>query len=339
MDSFNRIAHSLAALAMSMTMGAMAAPLASSLTPAVKPTVPAHQLTDAALVKLLPGFVNRSATVNGVTLHYVTGGQGPVVVLLPGWPETWWEWRHIMPGLARTHTVIAVDLRGMGTSSKPQGGYDKKTMAGDMHALVTQLGVDKVDIVGHDIGSMVAFSFAANYPAATGKVVLVDVPHPDAALATWPLLPDAGTFTDRLDEHHPYVWWFAFHQVQGLPEDLLEGRAYIEQAWMFHYLMQDDRKLDTLSRAVYSAAYSSRDAVRAGNAWYRAFPQDILDDGTYAPLTMPLLAVGGPGYQWLKMTLATKAPQARVVKVADSGHFIPEEQPERLLQYLVEFLQ
>jgi pimeloyl-ACP methyl ester carboxylesterase len=299
----------------------------------------AAPMSDAALVQTLPGFVNGSAAVNGVTLHYVRGGKGPPLVLLPGWPETWWEWHKLMPALAKRHTVIAVDLRGMGASSRPQDGYDKKTLARDVHALVKSLGYDQVDIAGHDIGSMVAFSFAANFPQATRRLVMVDVAHPDAALATWPLLPAAGTFSDKLDENHPYVWWFAFHQVKGLPEELLAGRIQIEQAWMFRYLMQDERKIDAFDRAVYAAAYQSRDAIRAGNAFYQAFPQDILDDGGYAPLTMPVLAVGGPGYQWLKSTLATKSTNHRVVKIADSGHFVPEEQPEQLLKLIEDFLE
>jgi pimeloyl-ACP methyl ester carboxylesterase len=311
----------------------------TSAAVAATPALPAARLTDAALVRQLPGFRNGSAVVNGVKLHYVTGGKGPPVVLLPGWPETWWEWHKVMPGLAARHTVIAVDLRGMGSSGKPPGGYDKKTMAGDIRALVAALGYDKVDIVGHDIGSMVAFSYAANFPEATNRVVMVDVAHPDAALATWPLLPAAGTFTDRLDENHPYVWWFAFHQVKGLPEALLDGRIALEQAWMFRYLLQDERKVSAFDRAVYANAYKSRDAIRAGNAWYQGFPQDIIDDGTYAPLAMPLLAIGGPGYGWLKTTLASKSLDHRVVKIADSGHFVPEEQPERVLELIDAFLR
>ncbi|NGZ88137.1 alpha/beta fold hydrolase [Duganella aceris] len=314
---------------------ALLAALWSSAAPAA---LPAEQITDAALVQRLQGFSEGKVAVNGVNLHYVIGGKGPALVLLPGWPETWWEWHKLMPQLARRHTVIAVDLRGMGGSDKPATGYDKKTLASDVHALVKQLGYDRVDIAGHDIGSMVAFSFAANFPQATRRLVMVDVAHPDAALAKWPLLPDAGTFSDQLDERHPYVWWFAFHQVKGLPEELLAGRIGMEQAWMFRYLMQDEHKLDALDRAVYEAAYSSRDAIRAGNAWYQAFPQDIIDDGTYAPLAMPVLAVGGPGYEWLKSTLAAKSSNHRVAKIADSGHFIPEEQPEQLLKYLSEFL-
>ena len=102
--------------------------------------------------------------MNSVRLHYVAGGEGSPVLLLPGWPETWWSYHKIMPELARSHRVVVVDLRGMGQSDKPEGGYDKKTMAGDIAALVRELGFETVDVVGHDIGSMVAYSFAANHP-------------------------------------------------------------------------------------------------------------------------------------------------------------------------------
>ncbi|NYE62777.1 pimeloyl-ACP methyl ester carboxylesterase [Duganella sp. 1224] len=305
----------------------------------VRPDVPAAQLTDAALVRHLPGFRNSEALVNGVRLHYVIGGEGPPLVLLPGWPQTWWSFHKIMPALAKHHTVIAVDLRGMGSSDKPAGGYEKKTMAGDIHELLVELGYTKADIVGHDIGSMVAYSYAARFPQATNKLVLLDVAPPDAGLATWPLLPAAGTFSDRLDEKHAYVWWFAFHQVKGLPEELLEGRSWLLQAWMFRYLMQDESKMDLLDRAVYAAAYDRRDAIRAGDGWYQAFPQDILDNEQYAPITMPVLAIGGPGYEWLKATLANKSTNHQVVKFADSGHFIPDEQPDKLARYLNDFLR
>ncbi|WP_224362156.1 alpha/beta fold hydrolase [Hyalangium versicolor] len=296
-------------------------------------------VSDAALVRTLPGFANGEATVNGVRLHYVAGGQGSPVVLLPGWPETWWAFHKIMPALAKEHRVISVDLRGMGSSDKPAGGYEKKAMAQDIFELVRQLGYDKVDVVGHDIGAQVAFSFAANHPEAARKIVLLDVPHPDAQLATWPLLPAVGTFGDKIDEAHPFAWWFAFHQVKGLPEQILEGRQHLEQEWFFRYLLKDESAIDARDRAVYAAAYSSRDAIRAGNAWYQAFPQDIVDDGTYSKLTMPVLALGGPGYGWLKATLSGKATDLRAIKVEGSGHFIAEEKPEATVGYLTDFLK
>jgi pimeloyl-ACP methyl ester carboxylesterase len=288
----------------------------------------------------LPGFTEGFATVNGVRIHYVAGGKGPPLVLLPGWPETWWEFHKVMAPLAAAHRVIVVDLLGMGQSERPAGGYDKKTMAGDIAALVRRLGYSQADIVGHDIGSQVAFAMAANYPEVTHSLTMIDVAHPDAELAKWPLLPAVGQFGDKIgDGTHAYAWWFAFHQVKGLNEALMaDGRVAVEQAWFFHYLTDNDAAIDPRDRAVYARAYRTPDAIRAGDAWYQAFPQDIVDDGTYAKLRMPVLAVGGPGFPWLSSTLPSKAANLRVVKIEHSGHFIPEEQPEQLVRELTGFL-
>jgi pimeloyl-ACP methyl ester carboxylesterase len=155
----------------------------------------------------------------------------------------------------------------------------------------------------------------------------------------WSLLPTVGTFGDKIDENHAFAWWFAFHQVKGLPEDILAGREDLEQKWFFRYSMKDESKINALDRAVYAAAYASRDAIRAGNAWYQAFPQDIVDDGSYARLTMPVLALGAPGYVWLETTLEQKTTNLTAYKIADSGHFIAEEQPDEILKYLLPFLQ
>ena len=152
--------------------------------------------SDAALVRSLPGFENGYADVNGTRLHYVAGGKGAPLFLLPGWPQTWWEFHRMMPALAAQFRVIAVDLRGMGGSGKPMTGYDKKTMAKDIFELARHLGYEKVNIAGHDIGSMVAFSFAANYPETTLKLALLDVPHPDEFFAKLTLLP--GHLKDAL---------------------------------------------------------------------------------------------------------------------------------------------
>jgi pimeloyl-ACP methyl ester carboxylesterase len=322
---------------------ALAITFASVLVSPTSAQAPMEQSTDvsaAALLRTLPGFTDDYATVNGVRLYYVSGGKGSLVVLLPGWPQTWWAFHKIMPALAKNHHVISVDLRGMGNSDKPAEGYDKKTMAQDIADLVRHLGYEKADIVGHDIGAQVAFSYAANHPQATRKLVLIDVPHPDAALATWPLLPSVGTFGDKVgDGSHAFAWWFAFHQVKGLPEQLLaDGRVRMEQDWFFHYLTNDESAIDERDRAVYAAAYNSRDAIRAGNSWYQAFPQDIIDDGTYGKLTMPVLGLGGPGFPWLKATLSGKVTNLNVIKVEGSGHFIAEEKPEATIQYLEDFL-
>jgi pimeloyl-ACP methyl ester carboxylesterase len=323
-----------AALALSTIQIAQAAP-----PPAAAEA--SGDISDAALVKTLPGFSEGSVEVNGVRLHYVAGGKGPPLLLLPGWPQTWWSYHKVMPALARSHRVIAVDLRGMGASDKPAGGYDKKTMAGDIAGLVQKLGMSQVDVVGHDIGSMVAYSFAANYPKLTRRVVLLDVAPPDASLAKWPLLPGVGTFGDKVgDGSHAYAWWFAYHQVPELHAKMAaDGRIRFEQDWFFHYLLKDDASVDARDRDVFAAAYSSPDAIRAGDAWYQAFPQDIVDDDGYAKLAMPVLALGGPGYGWLAGVMPAKATNLKVVHLADSGHFIPDEVPDELVANLTTFLK
>jgi pimeloyl-ACP methyl ester carboxylesterase len=283
-----------------------------------KAVPPAADLSDAALAGRLEGFSSETVEANGIRLHYVVGGKGPLVVLLPGWPETWWEWHRIMPQLARTHRVVAADIA----------------------ALICHLGGGKADVVGHDIGSMVAYSLAATSPDLVRRLVLVDVAPPDKSLATWPMLPGVGTFGDKVgDGSHAYVWWFAFHQVKGLPEQLMaDGRIRMEQDWFFHYLTRDETTIDALDRAVYQAAYTSPEAIRAGDAWYQAFPQDIADDESYPTLKMPVLAVGGPGYAWLQGVLSSKASDFRMVR-AETGHFIPEEDPAFLTAQLQAFLK
>lgn len=295
-------------------------------------------VSDDALVRELPGFQRGFSDVNGVRLHHVAGGAGEPVILLPGWPETWWSYNRIMPALAARYRVIAVDIRGMGASSKPEGGYDKKTMARDIYELVRHLGLQRAHIVGHDIGAQVAFAYAANHPEAAQTLTLLDVPHPDEDLLTWPLLPAHGTFGDKLDPAHPYVWWFAFHQVRGLPEAMLEGRHYIEQEWFFRYLMLDESKIDARDRAVYARAYDTRDAIRAGNAWYQAFTQDIIDARSYGRIRTPAFGIAGPGYGWLLAFYERRTTGGRVVQLPRSGHFVAEEAPEDTTRLLLEFL-
>lgn len=296
-------------------------------------------LSDAALVKTLPGFANGYANVNGTRLHYVEGGQGEPLVLLPGWPQTWWAFHKVMPELAKHYKVIVVDLRGMGSSARPADGYDKKTMAKDVYELLKQKGHEKAHIAGHDIGAQVAWNYAANFPQATNKLVLMDVPHPDQGLYSWPIIPGVGTFNEKIDPRTPFAWWFAFHQVKGLPEKLLAGRIHLEQEWFFTYLLKDESALSPKDRAIYANAYNSADAIRAGNAWYQAFPQDIVDEKAYQKLEMPVLGIAGPGYGWLSSSLAAKASNARTVHLENSGHFVQEEAPADTVREMLAFLK
>ncbi len=277
------------------------------------------------------GFRSGYATVNGVRLHYVEGGRGAPVVLLPGWPRTWWEFHKIMPALAATHRVIAVDLRGMGGSAKPEGGYDKKTMAADIAALLRRLGHERADVVGSDIGAMVAFSLAANHPELVRTVTLLDVAHPEESWFQLPLLPQPGqTF---------HLWWFAFNQVRGLPERLLAGKARDLVDYLCDLMLVNQDAVTGRDREIYAAAYDTADAVRAGNGWYQTFAQDIADDRTYAPVTAPLLALANSGqYDYLRDLLPTKAVDPRVVLLENTGHYVVEEQPDAVLAHLAEHL-
>lgn len=321
---------------------ALATPaLAAEQTETVVPTTTtsSYDVSDAALVATLPGFKSGFADVNGTRLHYVAGGKGEAVVLMPGWPQTWWAFHKVMPTLAQHYRVIAVDIRGMGASARPLDGYDKKTMAQDVSELLRKLGHDRAHIVGHDIGAQVAWSFAANHPKQTRTLTMLDVPHPDEDLLKWPMLPVHGTFHDKIDEKYPYVWWFAFHQVKGLPEKMLEGRAEVEHEWFFRYLAKDETTIDARDRAVYAAAYNKEGGVRAGNAWYQAFTQDIIDEKGYGKLEMPVLGIAGPGYGWLDSVLVKKATNATAYKIPESGHFVAEEAPEQTMSYLLPFLR
>ena len=248
--------------------------------------------SDEALILHFPGFYNHYATVNGVRLHYVEGGSGAPLICLPGWPQTWFSYHPIAAQLAREYRVIIVDIRGMGTSDKPETGYDKKTMAADIYALMQHLGLPKASLLGHDIGGMVAASFAFNYSEATEKLILADGGHPSDGMRYMSLLPAPGAFAGKMDAQQPYVWWMAFNQVRGLPEKLLEGRFQHLLDYLFAYVMLDESRMPAFDRAVYAAAYNDAASIRAANGWYQAFEQDMADARTYAPLTLPVLGIG-----------------------------------------------
>ena len=295
--------------------------------------------SDEELIQHLPGFTNHYASVNGIRLHYVEGGSGPVLVCLPGWPQTWYSYHPIAAELARHYRVLIVDIRGMGSSDKPATGYDKKTMAQDIYELLQQLGVEKASLLGHDIGGMVAASFGFNYPQATEKLILADGAHPSEGLRQMPLLPATGAFTDKMDGQQPYVWWMAFNQVKGLPEQLLAGRFQYLLDYLFPYVMLDDSKMSAFDRAVYAAVYNQPENIRAANAWYQALEQDIADANTYNRLTMPVLGIGSRvSYSYLQMSLPYVAEHVQVVGILDSGHYMFEEKPAEVLEAVLGFL-
>lgn len=295
--------------------------------------------SDEALLAKFPGFTNHYATVNGVRLHYVEGGSGHPLICLPGWPQTWYSFHPVASELAQHYRVIILDIRGMGSSDKPEGGYDKKTMAQDVYVLTQLLNLPTVSVLGHDIGGMVAMSFALNYPAATHKVVLLDGGHPSEGMRYMSMLPAPGTFEAKMDGNNPYMWWMSFNQIKELPEQLLAGRFRYVLDWLFQYVMIDERHMTEFDRQVYAAVYNHAANIRAANGWYQAFNQDIADMKTYPRLTMPILGIGSyVAYTNMKMSLPAMADNVEVLGFLNSGHYLFEESPAQVLEAVLRFL-
>jgi pimeloyl-ACP methyl ester carboxylesterase len=219
------------------------------------------------------------ASVNGIQIHYVIGGQGEPVVLLHGWPETWYEWRHvIMPALAKNYTVIVPDLRGLGDSSKPLTGYDGKTTAEDIHQLVSQLGFKQIFLVGHDVGSQPAYSYAAAHPSEVRRLVIMEYIFP-------------GFTPPQLEGK---VWWFPFYQTPDLPEALVEGKERMYLSWFYHNIAYNPSAITQADIDEFVNHYSTPGGMRDGFNYFRAFPQDAIQNENHSKtkLTMPVLALG-----------------------------------------------
>jgi pimeloyl-ACP methyl ester carboxylesterase len=275
-----------------------------------------------------PGFAVGEAAVNGVTIHTRSGGSGPAVVLLHGYGETGDMWAPLAVDLARDHTVIVPDLRGLGLSSKPAGGFDKKTQAADVDALLTALDVRVADVVAHDIGNMVAFQFAAQHPQRVRRLVLIDAP-----------VPGVGPWEEVLK--NPLLWHFRF----GGPdmERLVAGREriYLDRFWN-EFSASPNRFTET-SRRHYAALYALPGAMHSGFAQFAAFDQDAIDNRAFlggSRLKMPILAVGGEKSFGPMMATVMRAAGDDVTEgiVPDSGHWIMEENPRATIRLVRDFL-
>jgi pimeloyl-ACP methyl ester carboxylesterase len=268
-------------------------------------------------------FSHHIADVNGIRMHYVIGGQGEPVVLLHGWPQTWYEWHKVMPALAKNYTVIAPDLRGLGDSSKPISGYDGNTTAEDIYQLLSKLGINqKIYLVGHDVGVLTAYSYAASHPNNVSKLVILDVPP----------LPPPG-FEDC-------CWWFSFHQTPDIPEMLTAGKEREYLSW-FYRSAYNPEAIAEADIDKYVASYSAPGGMRAGFEYYRAFPITLEQNREHAnvKLPMPVLALGGE-YSFGSAALDSMKSLATDVRggvVPFSGHWIAEEQPEFLIEQLLSF--
>lgn len=268
--------------------------------------------------------------VGEVRLHYVTAGSGPALVLIHGFPQTWRAWRKVIPALASHFTVIAPDYRGAGDSSRPATGYDKKTVAADINALVRVLGHDRAHVVGHDIGMMVAYAYAASFREQTVSLTMMDA-----------FLPGT-TIGDELSRH-PRLWHLHFHAVRDMPEMLVAGR---EREYLTHFLRTHSQNTDAFPAAEideYATLYAAPGAIRAGFEMYRAFPLDAEDNRRFKQrkLTIPVMTIGGGSSNsgpTLAQTAAEVAETPRCELIAESGHFIPEEAPDRLTTLMLDFL-
>ena len=285
----------------------------------------------------LPGFHSRFATVGGIRLHYVTGGDadGDVVVLLAGFPESWFAWRKLMPLLAGACRIIAPDLPGQGDSDRPLDGYDTKSLATTVHDLLQQLGVTRYFMVAHDVGAWVAYPFAALFGNEVRRLVLLDAGIPGITLPeSLPTDPERSWRT----------WHFAFHAIQDLPEILIGGR---EREYLDWFLRRKTANPETFSNAdieEYLRIFKKAGGLRAGLAYYRAAAlsarqNKILSDA--GKLRMPILALGSDQGSIADMAspLRAFAEDVRGGIIANCGHFLPEEQPEALAREIASFFE
>jgi pimeloyl-ACP methyl ester carboxylesterase len=276
-----------------------------------------------------PDFHTQDIQTNGTTLYVRIGGHGPGVVLLHGYGETGDMWASMAADLVRDHQVIIPDLRGLGLSSKPPNGFDKRTQAGDIAGVLAVIGVDQIDLVAHDIGNMVAFQFAAQHPERVRRLVLIDAP-----------IPGVGPWEDILK--NPLLWHFRF----GGPdmERLVAGREriYLDRFW--NEFSANPAKFDEVARVHYAQLYALPGAMHSGFAQFAAFDQDAADNrawiATGSRLRMPLLAVGGEKSFGATMAEVMRAAATDVREgiIPESGHWIMEENPQATIKLVRGFL-
>ncbi|HHT9778188.1 TPA: alpha/beta fold hydrolase, partial [Legionella pneumophila] len=268
------------------------------------------------------------ANVNGIRLHYIEMGKGPLVILLHGWPETSFSWRLTIRSLSSKYRVVAPDLRGLGLSEHTQNGYDKKTIATDIKALIEYLGETQAVIIGHDMGGKAAYVMAHLYPKSVSKLILVDCTIPG---------------TENSDALHGGAWHYGFHMAPEIPEMLTKGREkeYIRaqiKVWLFNKGAIDEDTIDE-----YVKHYATNGGMTAGFNYYRALKEDAALVETFhnQKLMMPVLTITGRHSVGDKLAeaLENEATSLKSIIVADSGHFVPEETPEIFNSSVLKFLE
>jgi len=282
----------------------------------------------ADVTPLPASFHTQDIATDGATIHVRVGGTGPAVLLLHGFGDTGDMWAPLAIDLARDHTVVIPDLRGMGLSSHPEGGYDKKTQAADMRAVLAKLGIEKSVVVGHDIGTMVAYAYAARYPDKTVKLIVMDAPVPG--------IPPWDTIV-----RNPLLWHFDF----GGPdmERLVAGREriYLDRFW--NEFAGTPSKIDEGTRNHYAAIYARPGAMHSAFLQFRAIRTDAVDnkDAPNHKLTMPVLAIGGEKSFGANEAIVMRNAATNVTElvVPGAGHWLMEEAPGVTTQAIRKFIE
>jgi pimeloyl-ACP methyl ester carboxylesterase len=282
------------------------------------------------------GFTESKVSVNGVGINYVRGGHGPTLLLIHGYPESWYEWKPILPALAQHYTVIAADLPGAGNSDAPavEADYTKKAMAADLYSLLAKLGLNQnISIVGHDIGTMVAYSYAAAHPSEVRKLVVSEAPIPDQSIYTYPALTANG----------PGLWWFGlFNDPNNLAYQMFSGK---EKQWVYGSIPVLEVVKNSITQcdlALFTHYLQEPGHLQATIDWFATFGQDIQNDAVYqqTKLTMPVLAIGGAQSlgNSVPNQLRQYATNVTGVVMPDTGHWLYEERPADTTKLLLQFI-
>jgi pimeloyl-ACP methyl ester carboxylesterase len=278
-------------------------------------------------------FTSRYIDTGGLRQHAVIGGDGPPLLLVHGWPETWYAWRLLMPALARDFQVIAVDQRGIGLTDKPPDGYDAGTLAGDLVALMDALGHQRFAVVGHDTGLIISYALAADHPDRVDRLVLVEVPGPPGVAPSPPLfVPEP--INNRL-------WHIPFNRVNDeLTEQLVRGREDV--FYGYEFAIQGGEKLPDDALRYYFSLFSDPDALRGSFGFYRAWDTTMAqnEQRKSRPLPMPVLAIGG-AESWGEAVgdgIKPAANDVQSVVIPGAGHWVAEQAPEEMLAALTAFL-
>lgn len=279
-------------------------------------------------------FESRRYDLGRIGLHAVTGGSGPAVLLVGGWPQFWWQWRKIMPRLAEQYSVVAVDPRGVGRSDLPETGYDSASAALDLAELMTALGHERFHVVGHDIGMVIAYALAADHPARVERLVLAE--------ALLPGISDEPSAVPESGQRVPALWHFMFNRLAALNERLVAGREDVYLGDQFATKGATPATMSPQVVDVYVEALRRPGALHASFRYYRAFDETIAQNRERArtPLRLPVLAVGGATSRHAVVAADVRRVATEVTElvVPGCGHYVPEEQPELFGDALLDFL-